>query len=211
MTGCIYLVTDQCGKRYVGMTKHTPGARWRAHLAEARLDKSTSYLHSAIRKHGAAYFEVTLLEGGVEFNQLSTREVWWIANLNTLHPGGYNLTSGGEGVISLPPEVEALRVAKSAASRTGLKLSDPHRRNLSLSHIGRPNPDKGKRRTADQVSNMKRAALARWADPDKRAAALLAIHSSSATAKRRASLTGVPHTEKRKRNQSKAQKKRYKK
>jgi len=188
--GCVYLLTSPSGKQYVGMTKHTALKRWKHHVSDARYAKWSCALQAAIRKYGADNFTVETLEVHEDWADLVAAEIRLIASLGTMFPKGYNMTSGGEGCVSLPPEVEALRVAKVVKSLTGKKLSEAHRAKLSLSHKGLPSGMKGYKFSEEQKQQMSEAAKRRWADPVKREAAIKAIQDPEAQRKRSESSKG---------------------
>lgn len=49
----------------------------------------------AIQKYGWENFKVEILEEGLTFEQANEREQYWIGQLNTMAPNGYNLQPGG--------------------------------------------------------------------------------------------------------------------
>lgn len=136
------------GKTYVGQTKRTLQQRLKAHLYEARAKKYNMYLHNAIRKHGQDKFQIHLIEE-VGPDAVHERERFWIRELNTLQPQGYNEHEGGAGGCLNPsPELrEKLRRAK----------------------LGNTPWNKGKRgvqeHSEEARAKMAVAARARWADP----------------------------------------------
>ncbi len=86
-------------------------------------------------KHSVAAFTFSVLEE-CKREELNEREVWWIAELSTLSPTGYNLTSGGGQGITLSDETRA----KMSESRKGQKkspLSAEHREKTSAALKGR--------------------------------------------------------------------------
>ena len=159
--GCVYLITSPSGKRYVGATRHDAQTRWKRHVKDSA--GTWSALYAAIRKYGPEAFSVETLEEHDDFADIARAEVRLIAQLGTMFPGGYNLTPGGEGVVALPSEIEARRVANSAASRQGLKLTAAHRAALSESHKGLPSPRKGQTHSIETRALMSAAAKARAA------------------------------------------------
>src|SRR5271157_4003002 len=95
--GIIYLVTNAVnGKQYVGQTVRPLTRRWQCHLLSAS-DGSMGALHGAIRKYGAEAFRVKQIDLAETLEELNKKEVYYIAQLKTLAPSGYNLTLGGEG------------------------------------------------------------------------------------------------------------------
>ena len=79
------------GRVYVGQTKRVL-TRKRQH--ERGDTKNSTRFHNAMNKHGADGFDFAVLEY-CETHLLDEREVYWIIQLNSLHPNGYNLTTGG--------------------------------------------------------------------------------------------------------------------
>ncbi len=92
-------VNDKC---YVGQSTDYL-YRFRKHCEEARRgsykDRYKSYLYNAMNDIGIDKFYVELLESQIEnYNEM---ERYYIKELNTLRPNGYNLTDGGEGYPNL--------------------------------------------------------------------------------------------------------------
>lgn len=70
--------------------------RFRCHISEAFSTKKNQshYLNNAIRKYGVDEFEVELIEY-CEIENADEREIYYIKQLNSLYPNGYNLKNGG--------------------------------------------------------------------------------------------------------------------
>lgn len=97
MYGFIYLVTNTVnGKQYVGQTTRSLKRRWQFHLRSVR-GGSKYALHCAIRKYGAAAFKVEQIDSAETLEELNEKEARYVLQLATLAPGGYNLTTGGDG------------------------------------------------------------------------------------------------------------------
>ncbi len=104
----IYKITNITnGKIYVGQAvshilnhkKYRPygyEGRFRCHISEAFSSKKNQshYLNNAIRKYGANDFVVELIEC-CEIENADERETYYIKELNSLYPNGYNLKNGG--------------------------------------------------------------------------------------------------------------------
>jgi group I intron endonuclease len=104
----IYKITNLSnGKMYVGQAvshilnhkKYRPyghQGRFRCHVSEAFSKKKNQshYLNSAIRKYGVDDFVVELIEC-CELKESDSREIYYIKELNSLYPNGYNLKNGG--------------------------------------------------------------------------------------------------------------------
>lgn len=87
------------------MTKRTPEKRLKAHLSEAKSQSYNMYLHNAIRKHGPEVFSILVIEECSK-EQAPERERYWIKNLNTIQPNGYNEHEGGQGgCLNASPEL----------------------------------------------------------------------------------------------------------
>ena len=70
--------------------------RFRCHISEAFSTKKNQshYLNNAIRKYGVEDFVVELIEC-CEIKDADEREIYYIKELNSLYPSGYNLKNGG--------------------------------------------------------------------------------------------------------------------
>jgi len=104
----IYKITNLTnGKIYVGQSvshilnhkRYRPygrEGRFRCHISEAFSTKKNQshYLNNAIRKYGIESFTVDLLEY-CEILNADERETYYIKELNSLYPNGYNLKNGG--------------------------------------------------------------------------------------------------------------------
>jgi group I intron endonuclease len=103
--GCIYkLINSINNKYYIGQSTNV-------HKVISRLYKGSGKVISlAIKKYGWENFEVEIIEYLKYDSVLSKREnqkildekeIFWIKELNSLAPNGYNLTKGGAGVGGL--------------------------------------------------------------------------------------------------------------
>jgi group I intron endonuclease len=115
------LICNKTGKRYVGVAKnasHRPTLEFNPlHYGHGPL------IRKAIKRWGAHNFGLLILGSGFRSRKaLYAAERWFIKLYGTLHPNGYNVTSGGSGP-TYGPEFR-LRV-KRAMSRPEVK-----RRNL---------------------------------------------------------------------------------
>lgn len=120
----IYLITNLInGKQYVGQTIHTVQERWANHLC--RKSGCTS-LRRAIEKYGKDSFEIHPIDDAETQAELDEKERFWIKELNTLAPKGYNLTSGGDHVIFTEEVKNKIRLAN-----TGRKCSEESKAKIS--------------------------------------------------------------------------------
>lgn len=87
----IYKITNLNNKKvYIGQTIQTLSARWKAH----KISKGYKLLSKAIQKHGPESFKIQILET-CDLNSADKKEKYWIKELNSLAPNGYNLSIGG--------------------------------------------------------------------------------------------------------------------
>jgi group I intron endonuclease len=141
MNGIIYLIRNRLnGKGYVGQTtEQNFKSRMSYHRYEAK-DGNPIYLYKAIRKYGWHSFETTIIEH-TDFPD--EREVYWIKELNTLAPNGYNLTTGGKR-----GQFYSLAVRQRMSLIARINMQDPARReHLRKLNTGVNNPNYGTHRT----------------------------------------------------------------
>lgn len=129
----IYKITNLInGKLYVG--RHTCKSLENSYMGSGILIKKS------IRKYGEENFSKEILclcEDEYELNQM---EIFWIKELNTMVPIGYNLTIGGEGT-------------------NGLKMSESTKAKISAIaklKIGELNPFWGKKLSPEHIDKMTR-------------------------------------------------------
>jgi group I intron endonuclease len=126
----IYCLTHRAsGKRYVGQAVDIE-RRLKSH----RFTKSghASAICAAVWKYGWDAFEISVLQE-CERVDLNAAEVRWIAELGSVAPTGYNLTSGGNQLFKVSEETRA----KISAAQVGRKWSDAKRAAHSLA-LSRP-------------------------------------------------------------------------
>ena len=132
IVGVIYLITNLLnGKKYVGQTTNIKRRIQQHKCGELYIDK-------AIQKYGWKNFKVEVLEECYTVEQLNEREIFWIAELNSKVPNGYNLTDGGDGIVGCSEETRA----KLALASKGRKFSEETRAKIGLaSKNRRPNEE----------------------------------------------------------------------
>lgn len=107
----IYLLAHRdSGRCYVGQSINIE-KRLRDH---AKGKTGCGHLANAIAKHGWQAFDVRVVEECPPAC-LNEREIAWIARLGTLHPNGFNLTTGGKQYQF----ADAVRAIISAATKIG--------------------------------------------------------------------------------------------
>jgi group I intron endonuclease len=97
------IYVGQCVSHILNHKRYRPYGhkkRFNTHVSEAFSQKKNQsyYLNNAIKKHGIENFMVEILEY-CELNKSDDRELYYITNLNSLFPNGYNLKNGGSVFI----------------------------------------------------------------------------------------------------------------
>lgn len=120
-----------------------------------------SYLYSSMNKYGTDKFYMEIIE---ECNDgdMDSRESYWIKELNTLVPNGYNITSGGKvlcGVNNPFYGKSHKDKTKNKISRanTGRIATDNERKMRKIINTGKSNPFYGKNHSEETKEKIKTA------------------------------------------------------
>lgn len=133
-THVVYLhVCLLSGKGYVGKTCCTVRRRWQGHVQ--RSGKQNLAVAHAIAKHGEDAWLHSVLQECDTNEQACEAERAWIAELGTMAPDGYNLTSGGEGAPGWKATDETRR--KMSEKKRGVPKTEEHKRKISESNRGK--------------------------------------------------------------------------
>lgn len=97
------------GKQYVGQSINIQ-KRWSQHKSDYIHNENKKILYKAMRKYGIENFSFEVLEE-CPIDKLDEKEIFWIKELNTLNPNGYNISQGGTGNSSLQNNYEELAKA----------------------------------------------------------------------------------------------------
>lgn len=95
----IYKLEFPNGKVYIGQSINIL-KRFITHKSEGIINRTTSSVHYAIRKHGWDNITKEILISGDDITQtqLNGYEIFWITTYNSNNRNfGYNLTPGGQG------------------------------------------------------------------------------------------------------------------
>lgn len=134
MQWTIYSITNSVnGKQYVGQTSKTLDVRWKQHCIAAN-SKTQYAIHQAIKKHGAAVFELKVLDTAQNLSEAHEKEREWILKLQT-YSVGYNQTKGGDGEFHGCSHSEATKKLISS-KLTGRMMTTDHRKRISQALIG---------------------------------------------------------------------------
>ncbi len=142
MVWCLYTVVNQVnGKQYIGISSRV-ARRW----VEHKSGHGSKLIYQAIKKYGLDALKFDIFCEGCEEN-IKKLEVAMIEKYNTLAPGGYNLTKGGEGSLGWKPSKETRKKMSAAHSgeknhNFGKKHSEETRRKISEKAKGRKNPSR---------------------------------------------------------------------
>ena len=131
MEGIIYEYRNNLnGMVYIGQSIDFMG-RKRSHRWLSLNGDENSYIHRAMRKYGEENFTISVVEC-CEVDKLDDREIYWINERKCMSPDGYNLSTGGNRPIMSEESRQ-----KMSNARKGMVFTDEHRKNLSLSHMGK--------------------------------------------------------------------------
>lgn len=167
----IYQVTNLInGKIYIGLTKQKLLRRWQGHVQYANNGSKTA-LHCAIRKYGQNAFSVTAIASCLCRDESGDVEAEIICDRGSKAPNGYNLTSGGDGVVGLSKEIRDIISQKNkgrklspdalkrrAERQRGRIVSDEVREKLRVAHTG-------KRLTAEHRRKLSEAKIGKSMPP----------------------------------------------
>ena len=186
--GVIYKITCTLnGKGYVGQTRQKLGRRITEHKRDS--SKGRPGIDAAIHKYGWENFTVEVLEEcPIEF--LNEREIFFISELGTKAPNGYNLTDGGDGGRGCP-------------------LSKESRDKISAKLKGRPAHNKGVKATPEACARMSAAQKAAGNRPPNHKGKKRKPRSPETKAKLSAANKGKKHTAETRAKMSAAQKARW--
>lgn len=128
----LYIITNRVnGKRYVGITSRSIKERWLEHVQAASAGDRRA-LCCAIRKYGKESFDIQVASSAETWDELCAKERDFISALSTICPAGYNMTSGGDGVNGLPPEI----IERIAKGNRGRRHSEDAIMKIGLARMG---------------------------------------------------------------------------
>lgn len=149
VVGEIYLITNsKTDKKYVGQTlshylnngKYRPfgyKCRFNNHISAAKNSTiKNTYLINAIRRYGFDNFSTTLLKRCC-ITELDEYEKYYIKNIGTLYPNGYNLTIGGKSTRFISVELKDYQYNYNIVKKIRINQTDKTKDKISeaLQHI----------------------------------------------------------------------------
>lgn len=160
----IYKVTNiQNGRLYIGQTWRKLETRRAEHRRAAAniLKTNPTLFHSALREFGTGNFTWEILEVCTSIDHCNEREKFYIKLLNTIHPNGYNATSGGH-----IDETMSESVRNKIANSMVIVHKDPEYQSKVYPKLkGLVPPNKGKTMSDEQKAKVSAAKKAIYADP----------------------------------------------
>ena len=147
----IYKITNtETNEHYVGQTKLSIKQRWSAHKRVSCYHDT--FLYRAMRKYGFDAFSISVIEEVADDIRYE-REIFWIRELSTMAPLGYNLTAGGSGGdTSTSPNYQAGVLHRNLSGE----------RNGMYGKRGESNPNYGSSRSPEQRIRLKAGLQRAW-------------------------------------------------
>jgi group I intron endonuclease len=158
------------GKRYVGW--HATNDIYDGYVG------SGIALKKSIKKYGKQNFITGIIEFYPE-DSILEKEIYWIFQLNTLSPNGYNLTIGGDGGpirLGMKSSKEACeKISKAnkyrkhteqsrknmSNGKQGKKLSETHKLHIGISRLGYKFSEESIEKISSSNKNKKRSTTTR--------------------------------------------------
>jgi group I intron endonuclease len=158
----VYRATNQItGRVYIGVASCSLARRRTGHFRSAR-DGSPAIFHNSIRKHGIEAFLFEELERCSDRAALLEREIYWIRQLGSRHPAGYNMTDGGDGWNQPHSEVSREKMRQSQQAARARETEEQKRKraaSISAAKKGIPQPKIAaavKKRHLDKLAELER-------------------------------------------------------
>lgn len=132
----VYLWTNKVtDKSYVGYTSKDFMKRWEQHIKNSNNGKDT-YFYRSIRKYGADSFHGVILFETSDIKLAKEKEKFFIEELKTLNPFGYNSTFGGTGgdTFTFSTE-EQKKIRQERSKRVSHGLNNPNAKPVSDDQI----------------------------------------------------------------------------
>lgn len=127
-TSNIYIITNKLNnKKYIGQAIDIK-QRWMRHRSDYKR-LTNRYLYRAMNKYGIDNFLFEIIESEIPIENIHERETFWIKEIGTKAPFGYNMTDGGEGSFNREVSIETRQ--KISHSKLGSKHSDETKKNFS--------------------------------------------------------------------------------
>lgn len=123
--GIVYVLTSPSGKQYVGQTVQTARKRFSGHKCAAkRLPELL--ISKAINKYGADNFEVSNIDEASNAIDLEGKEAFWINELGTMSPKGYNTrdVETGQFTVAVRKKISKAKLGHEVSQETRDKIRE---------------------------------------------------------------------------------------
>lgn len=156
---CVYIHKNiKNNNRYIGITsQNPPEKRWGKNgnlYKYENTNNKSSVFYNAIKKYGWDNFEHIVVYKNLTENEAKWKEISMIKYYNTyIHSKeskGYNMTTGGDG----------------CKTKHLHKMTEEHRRKISISKAGKPSPKKGIPMSEEQKEKMRKVNLGKKASEE---------------------------------------------
>lgn len=149
MESGIYCITNLINEnKYIGKDSNiSKQKRWKRHIWDLnKLQDTCSVLQNAWNKYGKENFKYEIIEY-CNKEVLNDREIYWIKELNTRVPNGYNITPGGNGNSDFLKETKQ-KISNALSGENhplfGTHRSEETKRKISIALSGSNHPNYGK-------------------------------------------------------------------
>jgi group I intron endonuclease len=151
MFGIIYKITNKInGKVYIGQTVRLLQERIKSHVRASKRLTIKSYFLRALKKYGLDAFEWMTICECFSRKELDDKEIFYIKELNTVYPNGYNITLGGGGMSGFKHSEKTLNKVRGDNHWTRrLGITEETKNRISKSVSGERNGFYGKKHTLE--------------------------------------------------------------
>lgn len=121
-------------KFYIGQTSQSLTRRF---LDHCRKQSNCHLLKNAIKKYGSENFKIIELDNANTQKEADSKEIFWIKELKSLVPSGYNLKTGGSA--GKHHEITKKKIGRASIGNQynkGRKLTNQHKSQISKSLTG---------------------------------------------------------------------------
>jgi len=138
------------GKKYVGQVITRRLKKRQKDWDNLNQPYAGNVINNARKKYGVDAFDFEILKE-CDDKELDFWEKYYVKELNTKVPNGYNMTDGGDGMKGYSPSEETRnKLSKANKGRKMPPRSEEHKKNLSESHKGRKASEAAKKKMSEK-------------------------------------------------------------